>query len=121
MQILLLHSEGNFFALLDPFQLVWGRGTECGVEGNICRVFPGWPRLDVAAALAVRVRARATAALLARDFVYGIIEFARGKRFTRPDFLPSIPPMGIAGIENLLRPWFRSAILGFGLANFLLA
>jgi hypothetical protein len=56
--------------------LVRRRGAECGIEGNIGGVVAGRARLDVAAAFALGVRARAPPATLTGHLVYWVIELA---------------------------------------------
>jgi hypothetical protein len=64
-----LDGKGNLLALLCAFQLMRRGGPKRSVKSNVGRVFAGRARLDVAAALALGVRARAPAAAVAGDLI----------------------------------------------------
>lgn len=79
------------------------RGAEGGVKGDISWIIASGTRLNVTAAFALCVGARAPAAPLTSDLVQGIIQLARDERLPRFYILAAIPPAGVAGVKDLLR------------------
>jgi len=95
-------------------------GTDGGVKGDIAKVIPSRARLDVAAAFAFRTCARAPPTAPARDLIQRVGELARRKfLLSRVYFLPAIPPMRIAGVENLLLARLGGLVLRVGFAGLL--
>ena len=85
---------------------MWRGGTERGVEGQVADLVPlGQAGLDVAAALAVGLGARAATGLLARQPVELGIQTARGKFLGAGDLLPALPPVPfLRRVGDRLRP-----------------
>ena len=115
-----LDGKSYFLALLTTLLLVGGGGAKGCVEGDIALVLASRPRLDVTAALALRVSTRTPSALAAGDFVQGVVYLAWGEGFARPYLLTAFPPMGVAAVENFLRTRLGSAVLRFSFAGLLL-
>ena len=95
-------GKGHPLAQLGALALEGGGGAHGGVKGQVIGAPVGGARLDVAAALALGVGARAAPGALAIQLIQGGVQLARGKGAADLDLLAPIPPIGIARLEDVL-------------------
>jgi hypothetical protein len=74
-----------------------------GIESDIICLALRWARLDVPAALALGVGARAAATAAAAYLIQRGIQLARIEGITNFNLFTPIPPVSVARIENALR------------------
>ncbi len=95
-------AKATLLALLGAALLEGGGGAEGGVEGDVVGLAVGGAGLDVAAALALGVGARAAPGVLAGQLVERGVELARVEGLADLDLLAAVPPVGVLVVENRL-------------------
>lgn len=123
MQVFGLNGKGHLFALFGTFLLKRCCSPQCGIEGKIARLPVGGFGLDIAAPFALSPRAGSPSGVAARHFVERGIEFAWVKGLGGLNLLSPFPPVGIPGVEDILRagfnrPALRRFFTGFGVYRF---
>jgi hypothetical protein len=108
-----LDGKSDFLALFFAIFLVGGRGPDGSIESDIgCFAFSG-AGLNVTPPLTFGLGTRTTPSLPAGQPVDGGVEIAGDKGIPGFYFFAALPPVGIAGVEDILLGWFgRSLLLG---------
>ena len=97
-------GHAAFGLLRGALLLEGGSGAQGGVEGDVVGAVAGGAGLNITAALAVRMCARAAAGLAARQLIERGIQAARLEFASGFDFLPAFPPIRVLrAIEDVLR------------------
>ena len=110
LQVAGLNRKRHFLALLGAPFLMGRGGADSGVECNIAGFSVGGSRLNVAAAFALRAGAGAAASPAAGEPVDGGIQLAGQEGFSGLDLFAPLPPIGVAGIEDILLGRFGRAL-----------
>ncbi len=119
MQIGSFDGESDLFAAFLAVDLIWRGSPNGGIEGNIGGFSFGRARLDVTAAFALGLGTRATPRLPAGEPVDGGVDAAGGKDLPGFYFITTLPPVGIAGVKDILFGGFgRGLLLRLFVRNF---
>jgi hypothetical protein len=97
-----LIEKASFLRSSVALGLEWSRRADGGVEGDVGQVVTRRASHDVASVLAFGLGERATARLLAGEFIERRIELARLEGFAGLYLLSAVPPVGIRACEHFL-------------------